>query len=340
MIILNLLNKGGLVLKSMRDIAREAGVSLATVSRYINKNGYVSEEAKKKIEKIVKQTNYTPNELARAIFSKNSKIIGLLVPNISNPYFNELALIIEEYVSKHGYSLFLCNTNDDPTKEREYINVLQGHRVAGIFTVRAQCKKEYELFTVPVVSFESIISDDIVTIVTDNYQGGKLAFDHLKSNGCNHLLHITGLDFSKAVHDRYQGFLNEAKKEGMSVDIIRFESDFQRKMLEANIKTLENIEKYDGVFVFNDIAAATVIRYFKQKNVHIPDEVQVIGFDNSYIGEFLFPSLTTIEQSVQEVGNKMADALIHLINGETIENKIIMIQPNVLVRESTKAKKE
>lgn len=322
----------------MRDIAKEAGVSVATVSRYINKNGYVSEASKEKIEKIVKQSNYTPNELARAIFSKNSKMIGLIVPNISNPYFNELALIIEEYVSEHGYSVFLCNTNDDPQKEEEYIKILQGYRVAGIFTVRAQCREAYKRFNVPVVSFENVISDDITTVVINNYKGGEQAFNHLFESGCKKLLHISGLDFSQAVRDRYRGFTDRAHEEGITVDIIRFASDFHRKMLEKNSEVLDNIESYDGIFVFNDIAAATVIRYAKQQNIQIPDDVQVIGFDNSYIGEFLYPSLTTIEQCVQEVGNTMAETLIQLMQGEKQLEKVLMIEPKLLVRESTKAK--
>lgn len=323
----------------MREIAKEAGVGIATVSRYINNTGYVSDEMKEKIEKVIEKSNYTPNELARAIFSKNSKMIGLLVPNISNPYFNELALIIEEYVSSHGYSIFLCNTNDDAEKERSYIHVLQGHRVAGILAVRSQCQQEYEDFAIPVVSFESRISENIITVVTDNYEGGKLAFQHLYENGCRKMVHVTGLDFSEAVHDRLQGFLDSAKVKHVPVDIIHFESDFQRKMLEANIRALENIENYDGVFVFNDIAAATVIRYFKQKNINIPGDVQVIGFDNSYIGEFLYPSLTTIEQSVQEVGRTMANTLLKLIREEKIEEKTMIIHPKLIIRETTASSK-
>lgn len=322
----------------MREIAKEAGVGIATVSRYINKTGYVSEEVKAKIERVIEKSNYKPNELARAIFTKNSKIIGLLVPNISNPYFNELALIIEEYASNFGYSIFLCNTNDDPEKERNYIHVLQGHRVAGIITVRSQCKEEYEAYQIPIVSFESQIADNIVTVVTDNYLGGKLAFEHLYQGGCRKMVHVTGPGFSEAIYDRYKGFVESAKEKNVTVDIIQFETDFQRKMLEANIKALEDIEKYQGVFVFNDIAAATVIRYFKQKQVRIPEEVQVIGFDNSYIGEFLYPSLTTIEQNVQDVGRTMAEILIQLIKGEAVDQRRISIKPKLIIRETTSFK--
>ncbi|PLR80546.1 LacI family transcriptional regulator [Bacillus canaveralius] len=320
---------------NMRQIAKQAGVGIATVSRYINNTGYVSEEVKAKIEKVIEEVHYRPNELARAIFKRNSKIIGLLVPNISNPYFNEMALIIEEYASNLGFSIFLCNTNDDPKKERAYINVLQGHRVAGIITVRSQCKEEYTSQDIPVVSFESHISEKVITVATDNYTGGKIAFEHLYESGCRKFVHVKGPDFSEAINARSLGFIESAREKNLSIDIIKFETDFQRKMLEANIKILEDIEKFDGIFVFNDIAAATVIRYFQQKNIQIPEQVQVIGFDNSYIGEFLYPSLTTIEQSVSEVGKTMVKVLIKMIKGEAIKQRNIMIQPKLIKRETT-----
>ncbi|MDF1508859.1 LacI family DNA-binding transcriptional regulator [Robertmurraya sp. DFI.2.37] len=321
---------------NMRRIAKEAGVGIATVSRYINNTGYVSDELKKKIEEAIERTNYRPNELARAIFNRNSKIIGLIVPNISNPYFNELALIIEEVVSEAGYSIFLCNTNDELEKERHYINVLQGHRVAGIITVRSRCKEEYTFLGVPVVSFESVISNEIVTVATDNVKGGNLAFNHLYECGCRKIVHVSGPNYSSAITDRCSGFLKEAEKKQITIDLLQFDTDFQRKMLESNIRALEDIEKYDGIFVFNDIAAATVIRYCQFKKVKIPEEVQVIGYDNSYIGEFLYPSLTTIEQSIQEVGITLADVVIRLIRGEEIKERRISIEPKLIKRETTK----
>lgn len=331
-----LFTKGGMHVKNMRDIAKEAGVGIATISRYINGTGYVSDEARERIEKVIKKSNYKPNELARAIFSKNSKVIGLLVPNISNPYFNELALIIEDYVSNQGFSMFLCNTNDDPEKEKNYIHALQGHRVAGMIAVRGQCKNEYSDYPIPVVSFENHISDEIITVVTDNYMGGRLAFNVLFENGCRNLAHIKGPGFSDATIDRTRGFLDGAKEKNLTVEIIQFETDFHRNMLEVNSKALESIGEFDGIFIFNDIAAAAVIRYFKQKNVKIPEEMQIVGFDNSYIGQFLYPSLTTIEQSIHDVAKKTSETLLSLIKGEHVEEKIITIKPKLIIRETTK----
>jgi len=177
-----------MLMANMREIAKKAGIGIATVSRYLNGTGYVSEEAGEKIQKVIDELNYTPNALARAVFTKNSKIIGLMVPNISNPFFTQMASVIEEYAQQRGYRIFLCNTDDNKDKEKNYLEVLQSHRVAGIIASRSQCKDEYVNIDIPVVAFENHILDNIITISSDNYNGGKMAFDHLYEKGCRKIL--------------------------------------------------------------------------------------------------------------------------------------------------------
>lgn len=320
---------------NIREIAKRAGVGIATVSRYINNTGYVSDEVKARIQKEIDKSGYVPNALARAIFTKNSKTIGLMIPNITNPFFNQIATVIEEYSNKLGYTLFLCNTEDRMEKEREYLEVLKSHRVAGIIASRAQCREEYLNIEIPVVSFENHIDPSILTVSSDNYKGGKMAFQHLYERGCKNILHIKGPDIFEATELRCQGFLDAAKEHNMEVDIVEFETDFKVKMLEANLNDIKNIEGYDGIFVFNDIAAAIVMRYLKGKKIEIPKEVQIIGFDNSFIGELLHPSLTTINQPIKELGTLAVKSLIGLINGEDVPIKNYLIDTNLVERETT-----
>ncbi|SNS60984.1 transcriptional regulator, LacI family [Anaerovirgula multivorans] len=322
-------------MSNIREIAKKAGIGIATVSRYLNDTGYVSEESRKKIQKVVEELNYTPNALARAMFTKNSKIIGLMVPNISNPFFNQMASIIEEYAKNMGYTIFLCNTDDDKEKEKNYLEVLQSHRVAGIIASRSQCKEEYTNIDIPVVAFENHILDNIITISSDNYNGGKMAFDHLYKKGCRKILHIKGPKSFEATELRYEGFLDAAKAKNIEIDFIEFQSDFQVEMLEADINSMDNISDYDGIFVFNDIAAATVMRFLKKRGVEIPQEVQIIGFDNSFIGELLYPSLTTINQPIEELGNTIIELLIKLINGENVSIEDYIMETKLIERETT-----
>ncbi|MBU5313059.1 LacI family transcriptional regulator [Tissierella carlieri] len=320
---------------NIREIAKRAGVGIATVSRYINNTGYVSEEVKLKIQKEIDESGYTPNALARAIFTKNSKTLGLMIPNITNPFFNQMATVIEEHANRFGYTLFLCNTEDNEEKEKEYLEVLKSHRVAGIIASRSMCKDEYLNIQIPVISFENHISPSILTISSDNYKGGKMAFNHLYERGCRNILHIKGPKTFDATEMRYQGFIDGAKEKNLEVHVIGFESDFQVKMLEENLNNIINIEKYDGIFVFNDIAAATVMKYLKEKGIRIPDDIQIIGFDNSFICELVHPSLTTIEQPIKDLGALAVEFLIDLINGEDIVIKNYLVETKLIQREST-----
>lgn len=324
---------------NMRDIARLSGVSIATVSRYINNNGYVSDEVKDKIQQVIDELNYKPNALARAIFTKSSRTIGLMVPNISNPFFNQMALTIEKYANNNGYSIFLCNTEDNPEKEKNYINILQSHRVEGIIIARSQCKEEYSTIDIPVISFENHISDNIITVASDNYNGGRIAFEHLHNCGCKKILHVKGPSTFEATEDRYRGFLDAAGEKNVSIDSFEFESDFQVKMLEDSMEEIDQISKYDGIFVFNDIAAAVVMRFLLAKEINIPRDLQIIGFDNSFICEVLKPSLTTINQPVEEIGKVIIDLLIKLINGEEVECRDYTLGTSLIKRETTCLKK-
>lgn len=320
---------------NIRQIAKKAGVGIATVSRYLNNTGYVSDEVKVKIQNAVEELNYKPNALARAIFTKNSKTIGVMIPNISNPFFNQMVLVIEEYANRMGYNIFLCNTDDNVEKEKNYLDVLQSHRVAGIIVARSQCKEEYKNIGIPIISFESYISDQIITVSSDNYNGGKIAFEHLYENGARNILHIKGPKAFEATEERYRGFLDAAKNRNMKIDCIEFESDFQVKMIEEKIEQLNNITKYDGIFVFNDIAAATVMKFLKRREIKIPVEVQIIGFDNSFICELLHPALTTISQPIQVLGKMTIELLIQLIKGEDIPIKDHFIETKLIKRETT-----
>ncbi len=322
-------------MSNIREIAKKADIGIATVSRYLNDTGYVSEEAREKIQKVIEETNYTPNALARAVFTKNSKTIGLMVPNISNPFFNQMASIIEEYAKNKGFTIFLCNTDDDKEKEKNYLEVLQSNRVAGIIANRSQCKEEYININIPVVAFENHILDTIITISSDNYNGGKMAFDHLYNKGCRKIMHIKGPKSFEATELRYEGFLDAAKDKDIEVGFIEFQSDFQVKMLEANISSVKSIGDYDGIFVFNDIAAATVMRALKKRGYRVPEDIKIIGFDNSYIGELLYPSLTTINQPIQELGNTLIELLIKLIEGESVTVKDYIMGVRLIERETT-----
>lgn len=330
--------KGGTV-SNIREIAKKANVGIATVSRYINNTGYVSEQTAKKIDKVIKELDYTPNALAKAIFSKKNKTIGLMVPNVANPFFSQLANEIEMLASINNYTILLCNTNDDPQKELDYLQVFKEHRVAGIIVSRTLCPKEYLGIRVPVVTFENPISDQYVNVSSDNYLGGQKAFRVLYNNGARRLLHIRGANPFLAVADRYNGFMDEAKKHNLKPDVLQFDTDFSVEMLNDTRHQIVDINKYDGVFVFNDIMASLIIRDIHKSQCRIPEDIQVVGYDNSYICELLSPALSTLDQKVHEIAENLINALFSEIKGQKCVSHHILVEPSVVERMTTDKEK-
>ncbi len=321
---------------NIREIAEKAGVSIATVSRYLNGTERVSKESGSKIQREIDRVGYVPNALAKAIFTKKSEVIALMIPNIVNPFFNQLATVIEELCHEKGYTLMLCNTEDNKEKEAKYIDVLKAHRVAGIIASRPKCKEQYLNCNIPVVSFENKIGDSIVSVSSDNYDGGRIAFEHLYEKGCRKILHIKGPDTFDATEQRYAGFSDAARERDMEVDVVNFKTDFNLKMLSEDLNNLDcKIEDYDGVFVFNDIAAAVIIKYLKANNVDIPKDVKIIGFDDSFISELINVSLTTIRQPIEELGEALARILLDEIEGKEVPKDDIMIKTEIIERETT-----
>ena len=331
--------KLGDMMANIREIAKRAGIGIATMSRYFNDSGYVSEESREKIRKAVEELDYTPNALARAIFKKNTKIIGLMIPNITNPFFNQMVSEMEKLFRKQNYTIILCNTDDDKEKEQFHIETLRSYRVAGIVAMRTMTPESYRNIDIPVIAFENQISPEHITVASDNYKGGMAAFKHLYDGGCRKILHIQGPEVFIATTERLRGFIEASKKKKDAlVDVVKLETDFHIKSLEPAIENIKNITDYDGIFVFNDISAAVVMKHLHDLGVRIPKQTQIIGFDNSFLGELLLPSLTTIDQPIKQLGKITTDLMIRLINGEEIDQKEYYLKTTVIKRSSTLGK--
>lgn len=322
--------------KAMKDISKITGLSSGTISRYINNNGYVSKESAKKIQSAIDELNYIPNEHARVLYSKSTKVIGLIVPSLVNPFFAQMATVLESILNKNGYSIILYNTNDDMDEEINALKMLQGFRVDGIITGRSQNKELLKKLNIPVVSFESEIGDNVVNITANNFLGGEIAFKTLYERGCRNLLHIRGPKIFEATEKRYEGFISQAKNHSDAiVDVISISEDYSTDFNIDKILDDINLKKYDGIFVFNDIAAASTMSYILKKGFKVPEDIQILGFDNSYIAELLNPKLSSVEQPVKEIAKECVKVLLKLINKEEVKEKTIRIKTNVVLREST-----
>ncbi len=321
---------------SIRDIAKKTGLSISTISRYINSSGYVSPKSAERIQEVIAELDYIPNRNAQAIFNKKSGSIGLVIPSLVNPFFAEMATIIGNRIQDSGYGCVLAFTEDDPNKEAAALDLLKGYRVDGAIIARGCNLEELKKLNMPIVSFETIISEDIITISANNYQGGRLAFEHLYEKGCKKLLHIKGPNRFEATENRSRGFQEAGKDSGVQVDVLALNTDYLLgEDFDAELGKV-NFSNYDGIFVFNDINCIYVIHYLMRQGFSIPEDIQVVGFDNSYLSSMNLPSLTTIEQSAVEIAETTYNCLVDLINGSCQSTEDQQIPVQLIKRETTR----
>ncbi|AOM81783.1 Ribose operon repressor [Salisediminibacterium beveridgei] len=245
-------------------------------------------------------------------------MIGLLMPDISNPFFPELARAVEDVALTYGYTVVICNTDEDEKKERHYLDALMQKYIDGlILTTNHLSREEYEQLDLPLVALDRIINDTIPTVVSDNKQGAQDATNHLIDSGCKFIVHIRGPRGVYPADQRYEGF--KATTEDRSVASLVLEAGF--RINEAEDVIYDVLKKYpqvDGVFASSDVMAAGVMKAARRLGVRIPEDLQLIGFDGIPLGEMLVPSLTTVAQPIYEMGAVSARLLIKQIEKKAI----------------------
>ncbi|GMQ62254.1 LacI family DNA-binding transcriptional regulator [Vallitalea maricola] len=319
---------------NIRDVAKKAGVGIATVSRCINEDGYVSLEVRERIQKAIDELNYKPNALARAIFTKSSMMLGLIIPNIVNPFYPELATGIENRARERGYNIVLSNTEYSKNNEQNIIEMMQRHRVDGIIVANPQCSEEYINSDIPVVSIEKKISKDITFIASDYFKGGELVAEYIIKNNLKKILHIKVPDNIITSSKRFGGFESKLKEKGIKCDIIE-------GIYGEDISNIKNrLSNYEIVFVWNDDLAISLMSECYKIGLNVPDDIQIIGFDNIYYSSKTSPPLTTVGQSIQKMGETSVDLIIEQIeNKKTVDNEHIF-NVEFIQRSSTKPREK
>jgi DNA-binding LacI/PurR family transcriptional regulator len=320
---------------TIKDVAKKANVSVATVSRVINNTGYVNHETRKIVEDAISELGYVPNELARSLFRKKSNIIALIVPHISTYFFAELIESLEEPIMKHGYKLMIFNSKDDIEIEKKYINVLSQYNIDGlILAANTHSAKSYMNLKIPIVTIDHIIDKSIPSITSDNVLGGELAARHLIDKGAKKVIHFRGPSVLITVVDRARGFYQVMDEE--NIDVYSFDLDFKAPDLNDIEMFIKKHPDVDGIFCSSDIIAMYVISVLQRLGYSVPNDVQVIGFDNIELSAVLIPRLTTIAQPILEMGQLAVDSLIELINKKELEEMHRLVPVTLVERDSTK----
>ena len=320
---------------TIKDVAKKAHVSVATVSRVINQKGYVNEETKNMVLDAIQELNYVPNELARSLFQKKSSIIAVLVPHLTNYYFADILQIIEDEIIEKDYRLMVCNIHSIKEKEDKYLKIFDQYNVDGLILIANTHRiEEYKKLDIPMVEIDHKLSEDIPSIISNNYQGGVLAAQKLVDTGCKKIIHFRGPSDLVTVTERSNGFqkvLQENNIYNFSYDLDFLNPD--QKDIENVI--LSNLDS-DGVFCDSDIMAVHAIQALKEAGKKVPEDVQVIGFDDIELSTIFRPNITTINQSRSKIAKIAVETLMKLINKEEIEQAHKMIDVHLVERETTK----
>lgn len=326
---------------TLKDVARQSGVTVTTVSRVLNHRGSISPKTTKRVLDAMKEIGYYPNEAARSLSGKSSNIIGVILPNTTNPYFAAVINQIEQYAYAQGYKIILCNSNHEKEKEKEYFSMLRSNKVAGIiFASRTQdlCNFDEPTSAFPVVSLERLVSGRFSAVACDNYQGGVLAANHLIDCGCKNLVHIGGVvNLSMPADDRCRGFIDVCKERNISYHVVStLEQQFR------NLDYLEIVENLfrenpsvDGIFASSDVIAAAVLRACYLRGIRVPDKMQLVGFDDTPLASLLTPQLTTIHQPIDQLCKLSVDAIIAQRNGTAVPSRTIL-NVTLVQRETTR----
>ena len=327
---------------TMKDIAEYSQVSLATVSRVINGSSNVSIEKRKHVMEWVQKLDYHPNISARGLTGSASFLIGIMFPDLSNPFFIEILSQVEEEASHLGYSVLISNTHGYKNKIRETINIYKARQVDGVLLCidsRETSLMQYVLQKgIPAVSFTQP-SPLIDSIFTPMEKGGALVAQHFLDLGHEKIAYIGEKDGSK-----FTGFLRYLNQNGVDIakeNIIEIDSwgNLSSGDIISRIRNFAASRKNEvsAIFAFNDITAIQVMQSFKDVGVSIPEDIALAGFDNIFLSREISPSLTTVAQPTKEIGRLAVETLIRRINQKTKEPpEMISLKPRLIVRESTR----
>jgi len=321
---------------TIRDVAKKANVSVSTVSRVINQKGYVHEETKVLVNKIINELGFIPNQLARSLTNRISKIIGVIVPHIGPSFYGELLEGIESQAAAYGYKIMFCHTQDDPDRELEYLKFFEQYNIEGlIIASNFSNRDKLADLNIPVVTVDHILDENIPSITSDNVKGGELAAKKLIEKGAKRILVFRGPSFLLTTMERTIGFLNELKKHQIFADIFDFD------LVNPDTKLIEEILRnnitVDGIFTFSDTLAFATLNILQKLGKKVPQDVQLIGYDNTPYSKWVTPSITTIHQSVNFMGKQSFINLTRLIRGVELDTLHDIIDVKLIERETTKA---
>jgi LacI family transcriptional regulator len=330
----------------MKDIARDLGVSVITISKVLRNHPDVGDETRERVLARVKELDYRPNLAARSLVTGRTYLVGLVVPDLLHPFFAEIAKSLSETLRGSGYYLIVSSSEEDPDIEEQEINQLLARRLDTI--IIASCRSTVDLFfRIERQKTPYVLIDRILPGLTTNFVGvddvavGKLATEHLIKTGCKRIAHIRGPETSPGMR-RVEGYRQALAEAGLKIIdgyvISERKGDVETKQrgAEAMQELLSLTPRPDGVFCFNDPLAMGAMNYALDQGIRIPEDIAVIGCGNLHYDDSLRVPLSSVDQHSRKIGEEAARIALRILNSKIPPKpETVVLQPELIVRRST-----
>jgi DNA-binding LacI/PurR family transcriptional regulator len=330
---------------TIKDIARELGISPSTVSKALKGHPDISPETKKAVRELVDRWNYKPDPIALSLKSGSSKIIGVIVPEIIHYFFSTVISGIEDLAYNDGYHVMFCQSNESYEREVKAVDTLLSSRVDGILVSMSKVTKKFDHFRkiiesgIPLVFFDRICENiETDRVIVDDEAGSYDAAKHLIETGCRNIIHLSGPEHLLIAQNRKKGFIRALREYNIPVsedNIIR--CDTAEGAREIIPELLDRESPPDGFFAVNDLTAAETMKIVKIKGYKVPDDISIVGFTSGMISDLTDPPLTSVEQHGYSIGKEAVRLLINNLtdNDESpVQTKII--KTNLVIKGSTR----
>lgn len=297
----------------LRDIARIAGVSPSTVSRVINHSAEVKEDKRQRVLEAIKETGFIPNDLARSFYNNSAKIIGVICPDINNPFFNDVVSAIEREIYCEGYRMMMFFANGDMEKLKSVINILEMLQAEGIILMSnaENVEEAFRNSTTPVIAFDrqAKTNKKFLYIHSDNYEGGRMTTEYMVNCGCRKLINVMGPQRLSTARERFAGYCDVCRQYDIEPKSLEVEYTFDAGSA-AGREILRSYSDVDGIIAANDMVGIAIMKELQKAGKRIPDDIQMIGFDDIILSQMMSPELTTIKQQVNQMGKAAVRAII------------------------------
>lgn len=329
---------------TIKDVARAAHVSPAAVSRHLNHHISLPTETAGRIDEAVRQLGYSPNQLARNLSRGQSNMIGLVTPDIANPFFAQIASVAAEVAAAQGFHILLCSTQNDPDREAAYLKLLNSKQLDGLI-VLTSCA-EGDAFGQHLANRARVVLIDedasiqgVPKVFVENHKGGYLATKHLLSQGHTRIAHIGGPKGLFSAKERFEGYRAALRKHGLDteLELVQFGLYTEAFGYSATQTLLDLPKPPSAIFAASDYAALGVLRCLNERHMGVPNDISLVGFDDIPLVRLLHPPLTTIRQPIDELSREGINLLVEMITtGKTTRPLVQRFSVELIERGSVK----